>query len=83
MIAQHKDVRAIDGRLDRTPQLTGWLEAWPGVRHEIEALLEQYERRNGQYEPDWTERVIEQMDETLANLAHRAAWLARQLEQPE
>ena len=83
MISQHNGVPAIDGTLDRTPQLTGWLAHWPRVRCEVEALLKEYERRNEQYDPHWTESIIEMMDGAISNLTHRATWLKARLEQPE
>ena len=73
MITRHNGVQAIDGTPDRTPQLTAWLVNWPSVRCEIEALLEEYEGRNAQYDPHWTESVLEMMDSAISNLAHRAA----------
>jgi len=83
MISRHNGVQVIDGTPDRTPQLTDWLTSWPSVRCEVEALLKQYERHNEQYDPYWTEWVIDMMDGTISNLAHRAAWLKARLEQPE
>jgi hypothetical protein len=83
MMLQHNDVHARDDMPDRTPQLTAWLADWPAVRHEVETLVEEYQRRNAHYDPQWTESVFEMMDSALANLAHRAAWLQTRLERPE
>ena len=82
MISQHKGVQTIDGLPDRTPQLTAWLATWPSVRSEVEALLEEYERRNNQYDPHWTEWVFETLDSTISNLDYRATWLKARLESP-
>jgi hypothetical protein len=83
MMLQHNDVPARVDTADRTPQLTAWLADWPAVRREVEALLEEYERQNLNYDPHWTECVFEMTDSALANLAHRATWLQTRLERPE
>jgi hypothetical protein len=83
MMVQHNGVEALSGQPNRTPQLTAWVAEWPSVRREVETLLEEYQRRNGQDDSHWTESVLEMMDSALANLAHRAAWLQTRLERPE
>jgi hypothetical protein len=83
MMVQHNDVQALPGQPNRTPQLTTWVAEWPSVRREVETLVEEYQRHNAHYDPNWTECVFEMMDSALANLAYRAEWLQTRLERPE
>jgi hypothetical protein len=83
MAAQPNGAYLHDKLPDRTPLLTAWLASWADVRHEIETVLEAYERRHPTYDPGWVEPVFEMMDATLYSLSHRAQWLKADLDRGE
>ncbi|HWQ14956.1 MAG TPA: hypothetical protein VNL77_19315 [Roseiflexaceae bacterium] len=74
-----KTVTEVRGPRVPEPPIAEWLASWPAVRCQALALLEEYRRLRPDYDPHWVEWVIGEMDDAVANLEHRAAWLRRHL----
>jgi hypothetical protein len=80
MAAQPNGAHVHDHPPDRSPLVTAWFASWPEVRHELEAVLQAYERRYPSYDRGWVEPVFEMMDITINNLSYRAQWLRANLD---
>lgn len=64
------------------PSIDEWLAAWPAIRSDALALLDEFRRLQPDYDPHWVEWVIGEMDDAATNLEHRALWLRRRIAEP-
>jgi hypothetical protein len=62
-----------------TIDLATWIAAWPTVRSQFEALIDQHEQLYPHFHRQWTMGVLETLDESMHELAHRSVWLKEHL----
>jgi hypothetical protein len=62
-----------------TTDLAAWIDAWAPAWRQFETLIDEHERRHPDFHRQWTMGVLETLDESLHELAHRTAWLTEQL----
>jgi hypothetical protein len=62
-----------------TIDLAAWIAAWAPVRHQFEMLIDEHQRCNPDFHPQWTMSLLETLDESVRELAYRKTWLAEQL----
>jgi hypothetical protein len=56
-------------------EIDGWIDAWPGVRSEVVAMVEEYVRRNPSFEQHMVDWLLEELDGSMRILRHRVNWL--------
>jgi hypothetical protein len=62
-----------------TTYLAAWIDAWAPARRQFETLIDEHERQHPDFHRQWTMGLLEALDESLRELAHRTAWLTEQL----
>ena len=67
----------------QTSKIDGWIDAWPNVRSEVAAMVEEYVRRNPSFEQHMVDWLLEELDGSLRILSHRVTWLRDNLAQTE
>jgi hypothetical protein len=59
-------------------ELNEWINAWPSVRGEIEALAQQYADSKPECSQDMIAWLLEETDSVLRLLSYRVDWLKQQ-----
>jgi hypothetical protein len=62
-----------------TIDLATWIAAWPTVRSQFETLIDEHEQLQPHFHRQWTMSVLETLDESMHELAHRTVWLKERL----
>lgn len=59
-------------------ELNEWINAWPSIRGEIEALAQQYADCKPECSQDMIAWLLEETDSVLRLLSYRVDWLKQQ-----
>jgi hypothetical protein len=79
MMTLQEQLKPLRAGTSPTIDLATWIAAWPTVRSQFEALIDEQEQLYPHFHRQWTMSVLETLDESTHELAHRSVWLKEHL----
>lgn len=64
---------------DARADIDAWMAAWPAVRRQVQAIINEYARWHPAYDRNYADWIVDEIDSVLRNLEHRVTWLEERM----